>query len=219
MEEECRNIMESIEMVAAGEGLQEADIPNIDLYMDQVITLISDQMGGKSDKGKTADNDKLLTKTMINNYSKDGVLGRIKGKKYSKQHILMMLVIYNLKQALSMQDIKQFIEGLAPDIWDGAKGQYNAEKVSWIYESCLQANTLAEKELPQLARQMLGTMPTSPAAYAKEQSVAAVFMLCALATLSMRSAQEILKSNFTVLPKPKKTVGEQKTSPAETAEP
>ena len=64
------------------------DLPDLSLYMDQIITLFAD---------KTQAQDGLLTKTMINNYSKEGLLKPIKGKKYSKEHVLQMLLIYRSK--------------------------------------------------------------------------------------------------------------------------
>ncbi|WP_343377278.1 DUF1836 domain-containing protein [Ligaoa zhengdingensis] len=85
-----------------------AELPDIDLYMDQIITLFESRMGGNRRRPE----DKLLTKTMINNYSKEGLLQPIKGKKYSRDHILQMLMIYNLKQTLSIQDIKALFGAL-----------------------------------------------------------------------------------------------------------
>ena len=79
------------------------DLPDLSLYMDQIITLFAD---------KTQAQDGLLTKTMINNYSKEGLLKPIKGKKYSKEHVLQMLLIYRLKQTLSIQQIKGVMQQL-----------------------------------------------------------------------------------------------------------
>ncbi|MDF2880625.1 MAG: hypothetical protein K0R54_1182 [Clostridiaceae bacterium] len=84
------------------EDIQLNDIPNLDLYMDQVITLFENGLNGS----KRSEEDKILTKTMINNYSKDKILIPTKNKKYSKNHIIMMILIYNLKQSLSINDIK-----------------------------------------------------------------------------------------------------------------
>lgn len=79
------------------------DIPEIPLYMDQIITLLEQKLV----QNKRYDTDKIITKAMINNYSKEGIWSPIKGKKYSKEHIIQMLMIYQLKQVLSMADIKQ----------------------------------------------------------------------------------------------------------------
>ena len=56
------------------------DVPDIDLYMDQVTTLLN----SKFEAFKRNDDDKLLTKTMINNYAKFHLLPSPKKKKYSK---------------------------------------------------------------------------------------------------------------------------------------
>ena len=81
------------------------DIPEIDLYMDQVMQLFE----SKFTHTKRSDNDKILTKTMINNYSKGNLLMKVKNKKYSKDHLILMSLIYNLKGALSLTDIKTIL--------------------------------------------------------------------------------------------------------------
>lgn len=92
------------------------EIPNIDLYLDQIITLASDRLA----QNKRGEKDKLLTKTMINNYSKDGLIKPIKGKKYSREHIVQMLLVYSLKQTLSIGEIKQVLDGVyAAEGFDG----------------------------------------------------------------------------------------------------
>ena len=82
------------------------DIPSLDLYMDQILTLFDVNLADN----KRYEDDKLLTKTMINNYSKEGLLKPIKGKKYSKEHILQMLLIYSLKNTISIQEIKRVLQ-------------------------------------------------------------------------------------------------------------
>lgn len=86
--------------------LKADEIPSLDLYMDQIMTLFDINL---ADNKRHAD-DKLLTKTMINNYSKEGLLKPIKGKKYSKDHILQMLLIYLLKNTISIQEIKKVLQ-------------------------------------------------------------------------------------------------------------
>lgn len=81
------------------------DIPEIDLYMDQVIQLFENNLG---DVVRNKD-EKVLTKTMINNYAKDKLLMPIKNKKYSKEHIILLSLIYQLKGSLSINDIKKIL--------------------------------------------------------------------------------------------------------------
>ena len=78
------------------------EIPEIDLYMDQVTQLFD----SKFNETKRNEDDKALTKTMVNNYAKGKLLMSVKNKKYSKEHLLIMSLIYNLKGALSISDIK-----------------------------------------------------------------------------------------------------------------
>lgn len=85
--------------------VKSGDIPNIDLYMDQVTTFMDDHLG----LFKRGDGDKVLTKTMINNYSKYDLLPPTVKKKYTNDHIIMMLFIYYLKPILSITDIKELL--------------------------------------------------------------------------------------------------------------
>ena len=66
------------------------DIPNIDLYMDQITTFMDSQLAAS----KRHDDDKILTKTMINNYAKNNLLPPPEKKKYTKEHVLTLIFIY-----------------------------------------------------------------------------------------------------------------------------
>lgn len=81
------------------------DFPEIDLYMDQVMQLFESKLSYT----KRYDDDKVLTKTMINNYAKGNLLMKIKNKKYTKNHLILMGLIYNLKGSLSLTDIKTIL--------------------------------------------------------------------------------------------------------------
>ena len=81
------------------------DFPEIDLYMDQVMQLFESKLSYT----KRNDDDKVLTKTMINNYAKDNLIMKIKNKKYTKNHLILIGLIYNLKGSLSLTDIKTIL--------------------------------------------------------------------------------------------------------------
>lgn len=81
------------------------DIPSIELYMDQVTTFMEEQLRGN----KRHEEDKILTKTMINNYSKNNLLPPSDKKKYSKDHIILLIYIYYLKNFLSINDIQNLL--------------------------------------------------------------------------------------------------------------
>ena len=100
------------------------DIPNIDLYMDQITTFMDSQLA----ESKRRDQDKILTKTMINNYTKNDLLPPPVKKKYTKEHVLTLIFIYYLKSILSISDI-QSILGPITDRYFGKGGDYGLEDI------------------------------------------------------------------------------------------
>ena len=82
------------------------EIPNIDLYMDQVLSFINDRTRYLT---RNPDEDKIFTKTMINNYAKTKILPAPVKKKYSKDHILLLLLIYYFKGVLSVGDTGELL--------------------------------------------------------------------------------------------------------------
>ena len=84
-------------------NIHTGDIPGIDLYMDQVTTFLQENLRGLS---RDPDGDKFLTKTMINNYVKNKVLIPPVKKKYSRDHIMLLIIIYYMKSFLSINDIR-----------------------------------------------------------------------------------------------------------------
>lgn len=85
-------------------------LPEIYLYMDQVLTYMDKQLCLFE-----RNNNSLLTSSMINNYVKDGVLPRPEQKKYSREHLALLMVICMLKQVLSIQDVSWLIKTLLKD--------------------------------------------------------------------------------------------------------
>ena len=82
------------------------DIPNIDLYMDQVLTFLEKELGTV----REATEDKAMTKTMINNYTKNQLLPPPEKKKYSRDHMLNLIFIYYFKNFLGLKDIKSILD-------------------------------------------------------------------------------------------------------------
>ncbi len=83
------------------------EIPAIDLYVDQIINLISSKLADSSERHRS----RVLTKTMINNYSKDGIITPVKGKKYTREQLIQILYVYSLKNTLSISEIKRLLGG------------------------------------------------------------------------------------------------------------
>ena len=94
--------------------IKPGDVPNINLYMDQVTTFMYEHL---HDTKRTTD-DKVLTKTMINNYAKNNLLPPPVKKKYSKEHLLIMIFIYYFKNFLSIKDIETMLEPITDKYFD-----------------------------------------------------------------------------------------------------
>ncbi|CEG24144.1 hypothetical protein BN1080_03164 [Planococcus massiliensis] len=103
------------------------DIPKIDLYIDQVIQLFETSF----EETKRTGAEKILTKTMINNYAKGKLFYPVQNKKYSRNHIMLIHLIYQMKSVLSINDVKQVLDGLNER---AEKEQLNLES---FYESYL----------------------------------------------------------------------------------
>ncbi len=88
--------------------IKPGDVPNIDLYMDQVTTFMDEHLSDV----KRYEDDKILTRTMINNYTKNDLLPPPVKKKYSKEHIYVLTFIYYLKNILSISDIQKLLNPL-----------------------------------------------------------------------------------------------------------
>lgn len=83
--------------------IRTGDIPAIDLYMDQVTTFMDSKLKNTT---RNPEEDKILTKTMINNYAKSDLLPPPVRKKYTKEHLLVMTFIYYFKSVMSIGDIE-----------------------------------------------------------------------------------------------------------------
>ena len=96
------SILESVSRI---DYISPEDIPNIDLYMDQVTTFMDEHLK----VSKRYPEDKILTKTMINNYAKNHLLPAPEKKKYSKEHLLLLIFIYYFKNIISIGDIETML--------------------------------------------------------------------------------------------------------------
>lgn len=97
------SILDSVSRI---DYIKPEDLPNIDLYMDQVTTFMEDQLAST----KRYPDDKILTKTMINNYAKNKLLPPPEKKRYSREHLLMLIFIYYFKNILSINDIQTLLD-------------------------------------------------------------------------------------------------------------
>lgn len=109
------------------EYIKAEDIPDIDLYMDQVTTFMESHLKNTT---RNPGGDKILTKTMINNYAKNDLIPPPIKKKYSKDHVLLLIFIYYYKGILSISDIQELLEPITNRFFQNGE----AYDLSRVYE-------------------------------------------------------------------------------------
>ncbi len=124
-EDLLNSILGSLDRIAY---IKAEDIPNIDLYMDQVTTFMESRLKKST---RHPGEDKILTKTMINNYAKNDLLPPPKKKKYSREHVLLLIFIYYYKGILSISDIQELLKPITEQFFD-TEEDFNLET---IYET------------------------------------------------------------------------------------
>ena len=101
------------------------EIPNIDLYMDQVTTFMEENLAST----KRHEDDKILTKTMINNYAKNKLLPPPEKKRYSREHLLMLIFIYYFKSILSISDIQSILNPITDKYFGKGSSEMSLEDI------------------------------------------------------------------------------------------
>lgn len=161
------------------------DIPKIDLYIDQVIQLFEDSFAA----AKRNDDEKILTKTMINNYAKGKLFYPIHNKKYSRNHIMLISLIYQMKSALSINDVKQVLHGINEK---AAQSELDLERFYEVFLSLQQRNaSVFAEELRNQAEHASEGMETLPEAQEFEQ-VLLIASLVHKSNLYRRAAEKLV---------------------------
>ena len=115
-EDLLQSILDSMDRI---DYIRPDDIPDIELYMDQVTTFMDSRL---KNAARNPDADKILTKTMINNYAKNDLLPPPVRKKYSREHMLLLIFIYYFKGILSISDIQTVLKPVTDRFFAGNEG-------------------------------------------------------------------------------------------------
>lgn len=175
--------------------IDSSEIPNIPLYMDQVTTFMDEHLyttkRTEQEKGKNKDNDKLLTKTMINNYAKNHLLPSPEKKRYSKEHIILLTFIYYFKNLMSMNDIKTILTELSDHYFSNTKGTTLEE----IYE---EISRLQQKDLDFIYKDISVKMELSREAFdfanSDEQDFLQIFSLICMLSFDIYVKKQLIES-------------------------
>ena len=141
-EELLQTILQSLEKV---EYIKAEDIPNIDLYMDQVLTFMDRKLRSAV---RPQTEDRVLTKTMINNYAKNDLLPPPVKKKYSKEHVLMLIFIYYYKGVIPMNEIQTLLQPITDHYFQNGQ----AFDLESVYKEVV---SLEKKQLEDLKKDVV----------------------------------------------------------------
>ena len=125
MDQKCTKLLSDIlKQMASTDQIRLSDIPNIDLYMDQVTHFMEDHL----QSSRRYEDDKILTKTMINNYAKNKLLPPPEKKRYSREHMIVLIFIYYLKGFLPLNDIQTILKPVTDRFW-GSDKPFNIQDI------------------------------------------------------------------------------------------
>lgn len=179
------NAQEIIDRLALKKQIPVEEIPKIDLYIDQVIQLFDT---GFSEMKRNPE-DKILTKTMINNYAKGKLFYPVTNKKYSRNHVMLISLIYQMKSALSINDVKAVLAGI------NEKAAQKEIDLSAFYESYLKIQQSNDEHFKEsLSEQMEKVQRGSFETGEEQDEINKVLLIASLVHMSnlYRRAAEIL---------------------------
>ena len=128
LKDELKNWTDELDNFKASEW---DSLPDIYLYMDQVITWLERQL----DISPTLEDEKMITPSMINNYVKNRVIPKPEKKKYGREHLTYLMLVLSLKQVLSLTDITWLISNVIRDTSDILYDKLNDMKTESLNRS------------------------------------------------------------------------------------
>ena len=178
--------------------------PNIDLYMDQVTTFMDTQLSST----KRSKDDKILTKTMINNYTKNNLLPPPTKKKYSNDHVLTLIFIYYFKNILSISDIQHILNPIT-ERYFGSNG--DTLDLQDIYNEVF---GLEHEEIQHILKDLAKKYKTSLKTFAdapiEEAELLQQFAFICMLSFDVYMKKMIIEQTIDKLPAPKKQNGKKK---------
>ncbi|MGL4623401.1 MAG: DUF1836 domain-containing protein [Culicoidibacterales bacterium] len=177
--------MNEKEIMPELEQLTSQDIPDLDLYMDQVIQLFA------SCYQQQAPDDKGLTKTMINNYAKGKLFPPVKNKKYNKTQIMFLNLIFQLKGTISLTEIKTLLAPLNEKVQIASEDETD---FFTLYDQMTTVTTWQHQEFATyLQEQAKQVSEYAPAQTRYEEKLTQIVMLAHLSNVSRTLAQQFIQ--------------------------
>ena len=152
MDKELQEIKKSLREMMQLDFIAPEEIPDIELYMEQLTKFMDEHLGNNL----RDEDEKVLTKAMINNYSKNHLLPAPKKKKYSRDHLILLIYIYYMKNVISIGDIQRLMDPLKNDmdsekLFELYKKTFEMEKPQYfnIESSVAKAAQITDRKIPK----------------------------------------------------------------------
>ena len=166
-EERARAILrEAVRKFTNIDYIRPEDIPDIPLFMDQITTFMDSKLAAC----KRYPDDKILTKTMINNYTKNKLLPPPVKKKYSQEHLLLLIFVYYLKDFLSINDIKTILGPMEDNHFQTEDGLTLSQIYREIFEMILGQSEYMTKDIIRRFDMAKHTFPEAAETCSEEDS-------------------------------------------------
>lgn len=166
------------------EEIKIEDIPSIDLYMDQVLSLFDKFFPYNF-------NEQELTKTMVNNYAKGGIINPAVKKKYNKEHILMITIICMLKRNISLSEIKKLIEDSKTQSGENDSDK-NLEKIEETYKLFLDKKDAMNERAKVKMKELLSSFEYGEVLNGGNK-ILDVMILCYYSNILSEAARSIIR--------------------------
>ena len=170
-----------------GSYIKASMLPDLDLYVDQITTFLTRHLA----KTNRLEDDKIMTKTMINNYTKNHLLPPPDKKKYSRDHILLMIFIYYFKNFLPISDI-QTILGPLTDEYFHKNADLNLEAIYTTLFS--KEDTFVQEVLENVMKQFHMSADLFPDAPKADQASLREFTFICMLSLDIYLKKQLIEA-------------------------
>ena len=179
-----KEIAKHLQSAVGDADLLDTEIPSIDLYLDQILSIVSEKTALSAPRYR----ERALTKTMINNYSKSGLISPVNGKKYTRAQIVEMLLVYALKNTLSIDEIKRVLTGVREDC------SFSGEDIISSYHQFLDLKNRNRSRAALAVEQLLTEDDLNPAD--DKDFFLLLLDIISLSAYLKAAAQELLEARF-----------------------
>lgn len=170
-----------------GSYIKASMLPDLDLYVDQITTFLTRHLA----KTIRFEDDKIMTKTMINNYTKNHLLPPPDKKKYSRDHILLMIFIYYFKNFLPISDIKTIL-GPLTDKYFHKDADLNLEAIYTTLFS--KEDTFVQEVLENVMKQFYMSADLFPDAPKADQASLREFTFICMLSLDIYLKKQLIEA-------------------------